>query len=79
MSKEEAVEEFEKRIRDAWKELNEACMRPTVVSMHIHVRFLNFCRTMDYVYKYRDAYTYSDCMKDDIRSVLIDKIPVQDQ
>ena len=79
MSKEEAIQALKKMIRDAWKDMNEASMRPTAAPMPILVLLLNCGRTMEFMYKHRDAYTYSDCVKDDISSLLMDKIPVQDE
>ncbi|XP_038695439.1 probable terpene synthase 6 [Tripterygium wilfordii] len=73
VSEEEAVEEFQRNISNAWKDINEELIKPTRPLLMI---FLNLARVMDVLYKYKDAYTYSASLKDIIKSLFIDAIPI---
>ena len=51
VSEQQAYEEFHKQLENAWKDINEECLRPTAV--------LNFSRAADEVYKgQKDAFTH---------------------
>ncbi|GLU07984.1 hypothetical protein SLE2022_249200 [Rubroshorea leprosula] len=72
VSREETVKIFRKEIADAWKVINEGCMKPTAFPMPLLTRILNLTRTMDVMYKDDDAYTKSYLLKDTIASLLVD-------
>ncbi|RVW14961.1 Retrovirus-related Pol polyprotein from transposon TNT 1-94 [Vitis vinifera] len=46
-SEQETHNEFNKQVRDAWKDINEECLIPTAVPMPILVRVLNLARVID--------------------------------
>ncbi|KAJ9671954.1 hypothetical protein PVL29_025549 [Vitis rotundifolia] len=76
-SEQETHEEFNKQVRDAWKDINEECLMPTAVPMTIVTRVLNLARVIDVVYKNEDGYTHSETiLKDIITSMLIDAVPI---
>ncbi|KAH9755851.1 alpha-humulene/(-)-(E)-beta-caryophyllene synthase [Citrus sinensis] len=58
-TEEEACNEFRKQVSNAWKDINEDCLRPTVVPMPLLMRILNLTRVIDVIYKYEDGYTHS--------------------
>ena len=75
-SKQEAYDEFRKKIVNAWKDINEECLEPTRVPMPLLVRVLNFTRVMDVLYKEKDEYTHvGELMKNLIASILINPVP----
>ncbi|KAK7856918.1 sesquiterpene synthase [Quercus suber] len=70
-------DEFNRQVANAWKDINEECIRPTVVPMPLLMRVLNLTRVVDVIYKDGDSYTHvGKEMKDNIASVLIDPIPI---
>lgn len=79
-SLEEAFGEFEKRVRNAWKDINKECLiGPTpVVPMFVLERILNFSRVVNLLYRDFDGYTNSSNKKiiDLITSVLVDPVPM---
>ncbi|RVW14963.1 (-)-germacrene D synthase [Vitis vinifera] len=58
-SEQETHNEFNKQVRDAWKDINEECLIPTAVPMPILMRVLNLARVIDVIYKNEDGYTHS--------------------
>ncbi|KAM4105628.1 hypothetical protein ACB094_04G005800 [Castanea mollissima] len=70
-------DEFNRQVANAWKDINEECIRPTVVPMPLLMRCLNLTRVLDIIYKEGDNYTHvGKEMKDNVASVLIDPIPI---
>ncbi|KAK4576375.1 hypothetical protein RGQ29_027084 [Quercus rubra] len=70
-------DELNKQVTNAWKDINEECIRPTVVPMTLLMRVLNLARVIDVIYKEGDGYTHvGKEMKDNVASVLIDLIPI---
>ncbi|XP_050230903.1 probable terpene synthase 8 [Mercurialis annua] len=59
VSQEIAYVEIKKMIANAWKDINEEYMNPSRVSTTVLNYYLNFARMANFVYKIRDAYTYS--------------------
>ncbi|CAK9141785.1 unnamed protein product [Ilex paraguariensis] len=77
VSKEEAIDELYRMIANAWKDINQECLRPTPVPMAILMRVLNLTRFLEVVYKDGDAYTHPELqLKDYVVSLLIDPIPI---
>lgn len=73
-TKEEAVQEFKKWVVSAWKDINEECLYPTSVPMHVLTRILNLARVIDVVYKNEDGYTHAGVLKDFVSSLLVDPV-----
>ncbi|KAK7829870.1 (-)-germacrene d synthase [Quercus suber] len=70
-------DEFNRQVANAWKDINEECIRPTVVPMPLLMRCLNLTRVLDIIYKEGDNYTHvGKEMKENVASVLIDPIPI---
>ncbi|KAK7842868.1 (-)-germacrene d synthase [Quercus suber] len=70
-------DEFNRQVANAWKDINEECIRPTVVPMPLLMRVLNLARVIDVIYKEGDGYTHvGKEMKDNVALVLIDPIPI---
>ncbi|MBA0742594.1 hypothetical protein Gogos_015636, partial [Gossypium gossypioides] len=77
VSAQEAYDEFYKRIKNAWKDMNEAFLKPTVVPTSALNRILNLTRVIDLLYKDEDAYTrVGDSAKTSITALLIDPISI---
>ncbi|XP_054810947.1 (-)-germacrene D synthase-like [Prosopis cineraria] len=77
VSKEDAIDELEKMIRSAWKDVDQECLRPTQVAKPILMRVLNLARFMDVIYKDADNFTHSaGIMKDSIQLVILDPVPI---
>ncbi|KAI9083080.1 hypothetical protein K1719_034984 [Acacia pycnantha] len=78
VTKEEAIGELEKKIKSAWKDINEEFfMRPSKVPKPILMRVLNLTRFIDVVYKDADNFTHSGgLMKDSIQLVVLDPLPI---
>nr|AGB05616.1 sesquiterpene synthase 7 [Valeriana officinalis] len=75
-TKEEVVVEFNKRISSAWKDINQECLHPLPVPMHLLERVLNLVRFVTLFYKNGDMYTNSNThMKEFISSLLVESIP----
>ncbi|XVF46927.1 hypothetical protein PTKIN_Ptkin03bG0067500 [Pterospermum kingtungense] len=80
VSKKEAIEGYQERIRNAWKDLNEGFMvRPTnSVSMQIFKVAFNMGRVSELCYREDDGYTKPHItLKHYITQVLIDPIPLR--
>ena len=76
-TEEEACNEFRKQVSNAWKDINEDCLRPTVLPMPLLMRILNLTRVIDVIYKYEDGYTHSAVvLKDFVASLLINPVPI---
>nr|BAP74389.1 delta-elemene synthase [Citrus jambhiri] len=76
-TEEEACNEFRKQVSNAWKDVNEECLRPTVVPMPLLMRILNLTRFLDVVYRFEDGYTHSGVvLKDFVASLLINPVSI---
>ncbi|MED6124420.1 hypothetical protein PIB30_058719 [Stylosanthes scabra] len=76
-SKEEAIQKLRKRVTDAWKDINEECLKTTEVSMPFLMRVLNMSRFMDVMYKDEDCYTHAEGkMKKCIEALLVNAVPI---
>ncbi|RVW31534.1 Valencene synthase [Vitis vinifera] len=48
------TKELNKQVENAWKDVNQGCLRPPAIPMPLLTRVLNFARTGDFMYKGRD-------------------------
>lgn len=55
-----AVKELKKMIENAWKDINNECLKPTEVSMALLAPVLNLARITDMVYRYNDRFTFPE-------------------
>ncbi|XP_024006326.1 alpha-humulene/(-)-(E)-beta-caryophyllene synthase isoform X1 [Eutrema salsugineum] len=76
VSKEQAVEAIDNIVSDAWKDLNQELMRPHSCPFPLLMRFLNLSRVIDVFYRYQDAYTHPEFLKEHIVSLFIENIPI---
>ncbi|GMJ10482.1 terpene synthase 21 [Hibiscus trionum] len=76
LSEELTLKDFKKLLEDAWKDINEECMRPTAVPRDLLLRPLNFARASYLCYKHGDGYTNWEYMKDDIFALFVNPIPI---
>ena len=74
-----AVDELEKLIENAWKDINEGCLKPMQVSLEMLSRILNFARVIYVAYKFNDGFTFSNEMtfQDFITLLFETSIPMQ--
>ncbi|KAL6520242.1 Trehalose-6-P synthase/phosphatase complex synthase subunit [Orobanche minor] len=74
-SKVEASSEFWKRVKKAWKDMNEECLEPRPASMLILKRVVNLARVINILYVVEDAYSNSSTnTKELIKYVLVDPV-----
>lgn len=77
VSEQQAYDEFQKRMTNAWKDINEECLRPTDVPMPLLTRILNFTRANNVIYTGGDGFTHvGEVMKGRIAALLIDPVPI---
>lgn len=77
VTKEEAFAEFNRRISNAWKDMNQECLGPTAVPMALLERVLNLARVINLVYKDEDGYTHAKTrVKNFVTSLLIESVPI---
>ena len=73
--KQEAYNELNKELANAWKDINKEFLKPTQLPMPLLTRVLNFARVVDLLYTDEDHYTnVGDMMKYLIASLLIDPL-----
>lgn len=77
-SKEEAFAEIQKQVTNAWKVLNQECLRPTAVPMaFLKQVIVNLARVSHIMYKDLDAYTHSaEKLKDTITLLLVQPVAI---
>ncbi|KAF3437670.1 hypothetical protein FNV43_RR20426 [Rhamnella rubrinervis] len=76
ISEEKACELLSKEVANAWKDMNEAFLRPTEMPKPILMRVLNFTRVMDVIYTENDDFTHlGEPLTDAVTSFLIDEVP----
>lgn len=76
-TKEEVFVEFNKRITNAWKDMNQECLSPTAVPMALLDRVMNLARFMNLVYKDEDGYVNAKTQtKDFITSLFVEGFPI---
>ena len=78
VSEQEAYGELNKKVVDAWKDINEELLiNPTAVPKPALIRVLNLSRVIDLLYKDGDGYTHvGKVTKDAVVALLIDSVPV---
>ncbi|XP_058192180.1 valerianol synthase TPS8-like [Rhododendron vialii] len=76
VSRPEAISDLLKIIENAWIDINEEMMRPTMISRDLVIRILNFACLYGVVYKYSDGYTQPECAKDSIIALYEDSISI---
>ncbi|KAK7262671.1 hypothetical protein RJT34_30246 [Clitoria ternatea] len=76
-SREDGIHECQKRIKNAWKDINEECLGPTNVPMPFLTRVVNLSRFIDVFYKDEDHYTHAGgIMKTNIEALVVDPVPI---
>ncbi|XP_042515298.1 (-)-germacrene D synthase-like [Macadamia integrifolia] len=66
-------------VAEAYKVVNEACMKPTTVPTPVLLLCVNFLRITDFIYnyKYKDGFTLPhEVLKETITSLFVDPIPM---
>jgi len=64
-------------IVNAWKDINEDCMRPTNAPMLLLQHFVNLIRFIDVTYgNDDDAYTIPSSLKDYVTLLYIEQVPL---
>ena len=72
-----AVDELKEMIENAWKDINEGCLKPTEVSMEVLSPIVNLARMTDVVYKFTDNFTFPETtIKEYITMLFISSIPM---
>jgi hypothetical protein len=77
VAKKEAVEACDKRIDDAWKNINEDFMKETSVPNVVLMRSVNLARGFEVAYRYDDGYTNPiESLRFHVETLLIQPIPI---
>ncbi|XVF04989.1 hypothetical protein REPUB_Repub05bG0131200 [Reevesia pubescens] len=77
VSEQEAGEELNKKVENAWKDINQGFLKPVPVPVLVLMRNLNMARVMDCLYQEQDSYTHiGKAVIDGIQALLIDSLPV---
>ncbi|KAI9376903.1 hypothetical protein POPTR_019G023004v4 [Populus trichocarpa] len=77
VSEKKAIEEIQKMDVNAWKDINEDCMRPTNAPMLLLQHFVNLIRVTDVIYgNDDDAYTIPSSLKDYVTLLYIEQVPM---
>ncbi|XP_027182188.1 viridiflorene synthase-like [Coffea eugenioides] len=77
VSEEEAMKKFEEMCEDAWKVMNEECLRPTTIPREIFKVMLNLARICEVVYDQReDKFTCPSYLEGYVKAMFIDSISV---
>ncbi|GAB2292192.1 hypothetical protein Dimus_026443 [Dionaea muscipula] len=80
VSEQQACEILNRHVESAWKDINEAFLRPTPAPVSVLTRILNFSRVIHMLYKEEDGYTDSTGRtKDNVTCLLINPIEIYDQ
>ncbi|KAJ6299007.1 hypothetical protein OIU76_020058 [Salix suchowensis] len=72
VSERKAVPELRKKIENAWKEINQECMKPAQVPPKLLARMLNIVRLVNVLYKDVDTFTNSEHLKTFVTQLFID-------
>ncbi|CAL0323289.1 unnamed protein product [Lupinus luteus] len=77
ISREDAINECRRRATNAWKDINEECLRPTKVAKPFIMRILNLARFVEVIYEGQDNYTHaSGLTKTYIQALFVDPVPI---
>ncbi|CAM0879102.1 unnamed protein product [Alopecurus aequalis] len=68
---EQANEKLNKLVEEAWMDIREGCMKPTAHPLEVLSRAVNVARTMDFMYKRKDAYTLPRSIKGILDSIYV--------
>ena len=77
VSEKEAYIVLNKKVDDAWKDINEECLVPLDMPMSLLMRIVNLTHVVHVLYK--DGYNYTNAagiMKNLIKSIFVDPIPL---
>ncbi|KAJ4724650.1 Terpene synthase [Melia azedarach] len=72
----ETAERFKIMITNSWKDINEESMRPTVAPLRLINVIVNIARIAEVYYKEVDGITNPEYLKDYVRKLFIDPIPL---
>ncbi|KAK6122927.1 hypothetical protein DH2020_043327 [Rehmannia glutinosa] len=79
VSKEEAIDKFFEIATNAWKDMNEECLKPSSYPRDVLMRILNLERIIDVIYKQgnEDGYTHPEkVLKPHILALFVDPIKI---
>ncbi|XP_058100966.1 (-)-germacrene D synthase-like [Magnolia sinica] len=77
VSEEEAYTKLREMIAMGWKDINKACLGPTLIPLPLLVRGTNLPRVIEGLHIHGDGYTHSKHeMKEKVIAVLVDPIPI---
>lgn len=77
VTEQEACNELNKQVVDAWKDVIEECLEPRDVPLPVLMHVVNLARVIDTVYKDGDGYTHAGgIMKTFVKSLFIDVVPM---
>ncbi|KAJ4724653.1 Terpene synthase [Melia azedarach] len=75
-SRTETGERFKIMVTNLWKDINEECMRPTIVPLQLINAIVNTARIAEVFYKEVDGITNPEYVKDYVRKLFVDPLPL---
>ncbi|KAK2639238.1 hypothetical protein Ddye_027033 [Dipteronia dyeriana] len=72
----EAIEKINLVLENAWKDINEECLKPTPISQQLLLTIVNATRAAELFYKDGDGYTFPQYLKDHITQLFVEPIPI---
>eukprot|EP00262_Sarcandra_glabra_P005167 TRINITY_DN1649_c0_g1_i3.p1 TRINITY_DN1649_c0_g1~~TRINITY_DN1649_c0_g1_i3.p1 ORF type:complete len:347 (+),score=48.21 TRINITY_DN1649_c0_g1_i3:645-1685(+) len=77
VSQQEAQQNFQEMISDAWKGINQACLKPTEVATPLLSRLLNLAAMAEVIYQHGDGFSDSRHeTKDNITTLFVNPVPL---
>ena len=75
VTEQEACLKLSEIVADAWKDLNEQCLKSCSAQKHLNMIAMNLARMTEVTYKHKDSYTNPLCeMKENISMLLAQSI-----
>ena len=75
ISEEEAYDSLQKDVDNAWKDINEECLKAEVVAKVVLDCVVNFSSIIELAYgNFVDRYTYAELLKDHVAALVVDPV-----
>ncbi|KAJ9567254.1 hypothetical protein OSB04_003220 [Centaurea solstitialis] len=76
VSEDVAVDQVKKIAEDAWKDINNGCLKPRELSMDLLAPIVNLARLSDVAYVKNDGFTFPQIFKDYITLLFLTSVPI---
>ncbi|XP_057792628.1 bicyclo-germacrene synthase-like [Salvia miltiorrhiza] len=76
VSEEEARAQLKQQVKNAWKDMNQECLEPTLASMPVLTRVVNLARVVHLLYSDADCYSDPSKCKEWVKAVLVEPLTI---